>query len=76
MTITLITGYLSETGQKIVPQFSPAVNLCGGISKLGLFPLPLVNDNVLCIKYSANFRGMIVVLSYCDTRHFFPSLAR
>lgn len=35
----------------MVPRFSPAVTVWGGISKLGLTPLVSVNGNISAIKY-------------------------
>lgn len=46
--------------QKMVPKFSPAVTVLGGISKFGLTPLVSVNENISAIKYK--FRGGITVV--------------
>lgn len=35
----------------MVPKFSPAVTVWGGISKLGITPLVSVNGNISAIKY-------------------------
>ena len=37
--------------QKLVPTFSPAVTLRGCISKLGLSPLVLVNENIPSVQF-------------------------
>lgn len=44
---------LSKFGhcQKMVPKFSLAVTVWGGISKLGITPLVSVNGNISAIKY-------------------------
>lgn len=48
--------------QKMVPKFSPAVTVWGGISKLGLTPLVSVSRNISAIKY-CKFWGEGLLLS-------------
>lgn len=55
--------------QKMVPKFSPAVTVWGGISKLGITPLVSVNGNISAIKY-CEILGEGLLLSNIVTNDF------